>query len=149
MKKKIKSIFISWVLVAVIIFLIADRAWCSAIEESKKTIGGQLVKTLYEFDNENEFVANRGKLKEMVTSDVYDLYTVDVEHRNLLTYLEYQNSPSSVNIIDSTDRYVIYSLDASAISEKRKFCLFFRVNRQGKIMEVTETECIDFYDSSS
>lgn len=149
LKKKIKNISISWILVAVIIFLIADRAWDSTLDGSKETIGIQLVKTLYEFDNESEFAVNRSKLKSMVTSDVYDSYTIDVEHRNMLTYLEYQNNPSSVNIIASTDSYVVYSLNTSAVSERRKFCLFFRLNKQGKVMEVTETECIDFYDSSS
>lgn len=148
LKKRISKISISWVLIVVIIFLIADRSWNISLENSKQAIGVELVKTLYEFDNMTEFANNRAKLKAMTTSDVYDSYTIDVEHRNMLTYLEYQGSSTSVDIIRSTSNFVVYSLNNEAIDDKRRFCLFFRINEQGKVMEVTETECIDFYDSS-
>lgn len=113
--------------------------------QSKRTeTAVEAVKDLYQFNQVNELNNNMKNLKKITTSSVYNQLTVDNEERTLNTYLKFKGNPTTVNVIDVTNSYVLYSLTNENIDEDRVFIFMYSFDSKGKICKVRESECLDF-----
>lgn len=113
------------------------------------TLGVQAVMAMYDFGDLNELDDNMDVLRELTTTEVYNMLTLDRTDRALNVYLKFKNKPTRVLVEESTDSYVIYSLKTDSISATRKFAFFFRVGDSGKIEYVREAEVVDFSTNSA
>lgn len=150
MKKLLKSIAITvGVLGVVVLFAaIVQHFYRNKItEDTKKDLGIQCVKALYEFSSGVELDKNMEIVKTICTDVVYSDLTIDNEERTLTTYLKFENKPVKVNIVKSTGDYIYYTLDTETIDESRLFIFNFNVNEDGLIDWVKECECIEFLDT--
>ena len=107
-------------------------------------LGERAVQDLYQFRDVNTLDANMSDLKSIVTEGVFEQLTIDNIDRSLNTYLKFKNEPSSVEILESNDRYILYSLKTKNIDESRVFIFMYEVDSLGKICKVREAECLDF-----
>ena len=114
---------------------------------TKADLGVELVKAMYDFENPYELDKNMLVVQKLVTEDVFSDLTIDDEQRTLSTYFKFKDASVHVNVLKSTDSYVLYSLDSEAISADRKFILIFSVNEEGVINEVKEMECYEYLNS--
>lgn len=114
---------------------------------TKADLGVELVKAMYDFENPYELDKNMLVVQKLVTEDVFPDLTIDNEQRTLSTYFKFKDASVHVNVLKSTDSYVLYSLDSEAISADRKFILIFSVNEEGVINEVKEMECYEYLNS--
>ena len=114
---------------------------------TKADLGVELVKAMYDFENPYELDKNMLVVQKLVTEDVFSDLTIDNEQRTLSTYFKFKDASVHVNVLKSTDSYVLYSLDSEAISADRKFILIFSVNEEGVINEVKEMECYEYLNS--
>ena len=114
---------------------------------TKADLGVELVKAMYDFENPYELDKNMLVVQKLVTEDVFSDLTIDNEQRTLSTYFKFKDASVQVNVLKSTDSYVLYSLDSEAISADRKFILIFSVNEEGVINEVKEMECYEYLNS--
>lgn len=114
---------------------------------TKADLGVELVKAMYNFENPYELDKNMLVVQKLVTEDVFSDLTIDNEQRTLSTYFKFKDASVHVNVLKSTDSYVLYSLDSEAISADRKFILIFSVNEEGVINEVKEMECYEYLNS--
>ena len=114
---------------------------------TKADLGVELVKAMYDFENPYELDKNMLVVQKLVTEDVFSDLTIDNEQRSLSTYFKFKDASVHVNVLKSTDSYVLYSLDSEAISADRKFILIFSVNEEGVINEVKEMECYEYLNS--
>lgn len=114
---------------------------------TKADLGVELVKAMYDFENPYELDKNMFVVQKLVTEDVFSDLTIDNEQRTLSTYFKFKDASVHVNVLKSTDSYVLYSLDSEAISADRKFILIFSVNEEGVINEVKEMECYEYLNS--
>lgn len=114
---------------------------------TKADLGVELVKVMYDFENPYELDKNMLVVQKLVTEDVFSDLTIDNEQRTLSTYFKFKDASVHVNVLKSTDSYVLYSLDSEAISADRKFILIFSVNEEGVINEVKEMECYEYLNS--
>lgn len=114
---------------------------------TKADLGVELVKAMYDFENPYELDKNMLVVQKLVTEDVFSDLTIDNEQRTLSIYFKFKDASVHVNVLKSTDSYVLYSLDSEAISADRKFILIFSVNEEGVINEVKEMECYEYLNS--
>lgn len=114
---------------------------------TKADLGVELVKAMYDFENPYELDKNMLVVQKLVAEDVFSDLTIDNEQRTLSTYFKFKDASVHVNVLKSTDSYVLYSLDSEAISADRKFILIFSVNEEGVINEVKEMECYEYLNS--
>ena len=114
---------------------------------TKADLGVELVKAMYDFENPYALDKNMLVVQKLVTEDVFSDLTIDNEQRTLSTYFKFKDASVHVNVLKSTDSYVLYSLDSEAISADRKFILIFSVNEEGVINEVKEMECYEYLNS--
>ena len=114
---------------------------------TKADLGVELVKAMYDFENPYELDKYMLVVQKLVTEDVFSDLTIDNEQRTLSTYFKFKDASVHVNVLKSTDSYVLYSLDSEAISADRKFILIFSVNEEGVINEVKEMECYEYLNS--
>lgn len=114
---------------------------------TKADLGVELVRAMYDFENPYELDKNMLVVQKLVTEDVFSDLTIDNEQRTLSTYFKFKDASVHVNVLKSTDSYVLYSLDSEAISADRKFILIFSVNEEGVINEVKEMECYEYLNS--
>lgn len=117
------------------------------IFEEKRQLGVELVNAMYSFESAYELDSNMSVVKELVTEPVFNDLSIDNEQRTLTTYFRFKGCSCKVNIINSTDCYVMYSLDSVVMEPERKFILMFRINEQGLIDWVKEAELIEFRDT--
>lgn len=117
------------------------------IKHEKEEIGLSVVLALYDFRDAYQLDNNMVALKNLVTEPVFNDLTIDNEQRTLTTYLKFENNPVTVNVIKSTDSYVLYSLNTEKISADRIFVFFFDVDRDGKISWYKEVEGIEFVNT--
>lgn len=141
-------------LVVVIVFITVCIMVCifyKVVQEYNKKknseeLGINTVKLLYDFRDYDELAANQVALMECTTEEVYNQLTFDNEERTLYTYLKFAGESSSVEVIKSTDSYVLYTLNTAALLSGRKFIFLFEVDSDRKICYAREEECIDFVD---
>lgn len=124
-----------------------DSVIADSSADTKADLGIELVKAMYDFENPYELDKNMLVVQELVTEDVFSDLTIDNEQRTLSTYFKFKDTSVHVNVLKSTDSYVLYSLDSEAISADRKFILIFSVNEEGVINEVKEMECYEYLNS--
>lgn len=113
------------------------------IYETKRQLGENAVLAMYDYRNVEQLDAQMTLLREMTTEEVFSQLTIDNKVRTLRVYYKFKQSSVHVNIIKSTDSYVLYSLDNENIDEDRIFMFIFDIDG-GKISYVREEECIDF-----
>lgn len=124
-----------------------DSVIADSSADTKADLGVELVKAMYDFENPYELDKNMLVVQKLVTEDVFSDLTIDNEQRTLSTYFKFKDASVHVNVLKSTDSYVLYSLDSEAISADRKFILIFSVNEEGIINEVKEMECYEYLNS--
>lgn len=148
-KKKRSFIIVKVIVFSLIMFLLPFVIALFLVNSNTKNpekIGITAVKELYQFEKTEDLDGNMERLKRITTDSVFSQLTVDNEERTLNTYLKFKGKTTSINVIKSTDNYVLYSLDTEFISPDRVFIFMFNVNRDGKIDYVRECECLDFLD---
>lgn len=122
--------------------------YLKSLEDQK--VGEKAVKLMYDFDSYSEVYQEHMKgLQEITTEPIYKNITVTNVDRALTTYLKFKGHPSKVNILQKTDKYVIYTLDTESITQTRKFAMFYHVNIWGKIDNMQECELRDFYQANT
>ena len=113
-------------------------------DEKIAEIGEEAVKFLYDYGTVEQLDFQMSGLKQITTPEVFNQLTIDNEERTLNTYLKFKQDPVTVEVVKSTNKYVMYRLHTANISEERLFVFFFNVNKDGLIYEVREVEAIDF-----
>lgn len=138
----------------IITLLIAGTCFTAlcGCKNNDESIGIQVVKNLYEFEEISDLNEGDKKLKELVNDNVYKQLTVTDAYRALNTYLKIKDNPCKVVVLDKLETkeggYVKYSLDTISISSTRIFMFTYKLEK-GKIVEVKEMECIPFSDNDS
>lgn len=115
------------------------------IRLQKANTGVKAVELMYDFKTAYELNDQMSELKKITTTDIYRELTIDNADRTLNTYLKFKNKPVEVEIIKSTDNYVLYRLNTEVITTNRKFMFVFDTDWLGRINYVREMEVIDFY----
>lgn len=128
----------SWVLLA----LLYSKSL--HLNKDKAKIGENAVLALYNFGTVEQLNQQMKDLKSICSEGVFNQLTIDNEDRTLNTYLKFKNKATEVNIIKSTESYVLYTLNNDYISADRKFVFLFEINQNGVIDWVREEEAIDF-----
>lgn len=148
MKKLIKFIIKILLPILVLSFIVSSFTFTLINNSSKnqKDIGVKAVTYLYQFNQVEDLDNNMEKLKTITTDEVFNQLTVDNEERTLNTYLKFKGKSTDVEIIKSTETYVLYSLDTEYVDSNRVFIFMFDVNNEGKLSYVRECECLDFLD---
>lgn len=148
MKKLIKFIIKILLSILVLSFIVSSFTFTLINNSSKnqKDIGVKAVTYLYQFNQVEDLDNNMEKLKTITTDEVFNQLTVDNEERTLNTYLKFKGKSTDVEIIKSTETYVLYSLDTEYVDSNRVFIFMFDVNNEGKLSYVRECECLDFLD---
>lgn len=120
--------------------------WADSNKEVEfyKELGTAAVVTLYDFGTVEQLDAQMATLKQITTDEVFQQLTIDNEERTLNTYLKFKGEACTVIILESTENYIIYSLQTPYVESNRKFIFRFTVNGQHKIDWVRESELIDF-----
>lgn len=154
MKQKNKIIvhmasFVILVLVTVLTIFVIINYRRLQLVNAQEELGIQAVKLLYDFGTPEQLDAQMASLKAITTEPVFNQLTIDNEERTLNTYLKFKNEPVTVNIVQSTNTYVMYSLGTVNVSADRLFIFLFTVNDEGLIDSVREVEAIDFINSYS
>lgn len=116
-------------------------------QERVTELGERAVKLMYDFGTVEQLDYQMNDLKAITTDAVFNQLTIDNEERTLNTYLKFKNETVTVDIVRSTNNYVMYHLITTNISAERLFVFFFEVDDSGKICYVREVEAIDFVDS--
>lgn len=112
-------------------------------------LGENAVKLLYDYGTVEQLDFQMSGLKEITTEEVFNQLTIDNEERTLNTYLKFKQDAVTVNVIRSTDKYVMYHLQTNNVSANRIFVFFFTVNDKGLIDWVQEVEAVDFITNYS
>lgn len=115
------------------------------IRLQKANTGVKAVELMYDFKTAYDLNDQMTELKKITTTDIYRELTIDNADRTLNTYLKFKNKPVEVEIIKSTDNYVLYRLNTEVITTNRKFMFVFDTDWLGRINYVREMEVIDFY----
>ena len=146
-KTIVKSI-IPIVLIAIVTFM-AVLYSRRMTDDKKAAIGEEAVKLLYDYGTIEQLDYQMSGLKEITTEEVFNQLTIDNEQRTLNTYLKFKQDSVTVEIVKSTNQYVMYHLHTNNVSEERLFVFFFNVNDNGLIDNVREVEAIDFISNYS
>jgi hypothetical protein len=112
-----------------------------------ESLGVKAVKCLYEFGNIDAINTNMVELRKIVSSDVYDSLTVDNVERVFSVWLKFKGEPTFVNIIESSDKFVVYSVSNPNIAEERRFIFSYDIGGN-KIVSVAEAELVVFSTTS-
>lgn len=110
-------------------------------------IGEQAVLLMYDYGTVEQLDYQMMSLKEITTEAVFNQLTIDNEERTLNTYLKFKQDAVSVNVIKSTNTYVLYSLNTPNIASSRRFIFMFELDQNGKVCWVREVEAIDFINT--
>lgn len=109
----------------------------------------EAVTLLYEFDNFNEILSEHmTPLSKLMTKEAFDSLQINDEEQSLVQYLKFKGNPSKVSFIESTDEYIIYSIQCDSLTLGRKFVFYYDTNIWGKISNVSEAELRDFYKTN-
>lgn len=142
-----KSKIVIIICLSIILFIVS---FCLVQHFRKKSIALRAVNDMYTFVSYDSLAQNNmPDLQKICTKEVYDKLALQNTDRALTTYLKFKNEPVKVNIIKTTDEYIIYSLETDAITRTRKFVFFYNVNLLGKINDVSEAELYDFYTNDN
>lgn len=144
-KDKVQKIvpYLFFIVIFVITVIVLRTLNLNHIYETKRQLGENAVLTMYDYNNAEQLDAQMTLLRAMTTEDVFKQLTIDNKVRTLRVYYKFKQDSVHVNVIKSTDKYVLYSLDNENIDEDRIFIFIFDIDG-GKISYVREEECIDF-----
>ena len=128
------------------LIIIATIFWFIYIKYETPKLGVRAVEDMYTFTSYSELVKNdMPDLQKITTPQVYNKLAYTNQERALTTYMKFAGKPTSVNILASTDEYVVFSINSPAINPNRKFIMFYNVNLFGNISEVHESELYNMY----
>lgn len=124
-----------------------------------KSYGEQAVNLMYDFNSIDELNSNTEPLKDITDDESYNNLVVSNYTKALRTYLKLfrqkdgdVTASCDVEILREHQTkeggYVLYTLHSNALSEGRKFLLLYDIS-DGKLSNVREMECIDFYGANS
>lgn len=144
-KDKVQKIvpYLFFIVIFVITVIVLRALNLNHIYETKRQLGENAVLAMYDYNNAEQLDAQMTLLRAMTTEDVFKQLTIDNKVRTLRVYYKFKQDSVHVNVIKSTDKYVLYSLDNENIDEDRIFIFIFDIDG-GKISYVREEECIDF-----
>jgi len=148
--KGVSIVSVVWVVLRVLIFVaalisIALFFLSSASVSIKKSLGIEAVTLMYDFDSLDEVRENQKRLAQIMDEDTYAGLTIDNENRQLYTYVRYYGNKSIINVVEATDRYVLYRIESDCVEPDRLFIMIFEVSH-GRISKIKECECLDFIE---
>lgn len=133
--------YISW-LAATFILVLLLVALVYASNMDVTSYGEAIVENLYTYKDDASRIQQKGFLQEICSEDVYAQITLK-KNGNLYTFIDTARELTSVNIIKSTNDYIIYSLNSPQIDPESRYVLFYEVTNK-KVTEVRECELYDF-----
>jgi len=113
----------------------------------RKNLGVEAVTLMYNFDSLEEVKENQKRLAQIMDNDTYKGLTIDNENRQLYTYVRYYGDRSIINIVEATDRYVLYRIESEQVEADRLFIMLFEVEG-GRISKIKECECFGFIEDT-
>lgn len=115
---------------------------CMHSDQKYAEFGVSVVRNLYTYKDELQCAQQDGFLQQICSEDVYAQLTLK-KNGTLHTFVRAAREPTTVDIIKSTDDYVIYSLNADQIDDDCRYVLFFEVENN-QVVEARECELYDF-----
>lgn len=109
-----------------------------------KDIGEQVLYALYDYEDLIDFAENIEELETLTTTEVFNRMTMNNADRILMVYLKFMGNPSMVNIVESGEGYIIYSLVSESIEPERLFLFTYGVNPEGLVDRINEAELTTF-----
>lgn len=101
-------------------------------------MGEELVEALYHYIP-SEIKAQDSRLKELLSDEMYNKYTIGSDQRQMRMYLKFKNETCVPNIIYQGDNYVIYNLQSNNIGSDRIFQIHYKF-KSGVITDINESE---------
>ena len=130
---------------AVLLVALAVIYFSAEESSAKAELGVEAVKLMYNFQSVEELESNQKRLARIMDEDTFYGLTYDNENRQLYTYVQYYGSHSTVNVVESTDRYVLYRIESECVESDRLFVMLFEVDG-GRIVKVKEGEFLGFVE---
>lgn len=148
--KGVSVVSVVWVVLRVLIFVaalisIAVFFMSLASVSLKRSLGIEAVTLMYDFDSLDEVRENQKRLAQIMDEDTYAGLTIDNENRQLYTYVRYYGNKSIINVVEATDKYVLYRIESDCVEPDRLFIMIFEVSH-GRISKIKECECLDFIE---
>lgn len=141
---KVKALFpIIFTVLVIVSTIICYSVIQQILVNNKTVLGIKTLKSLYEFENLEQFGDNVAIFQELVTPEVFARMTADNSDRILRIYLKFNGNASYVEVLEATDQFIIYSLVCNSIERDRLFYFAFKV-RTGKVTEIKEAELFKF-----
>ncbi len=147
---KVSVVSVVWIGLRVLVFVAALISivvffLSSASVSLKRTLGVEAVMLMYDFDSLDEVQENQKRLAQIMDEDTYAGLTIDNENRQLYTYVRYYGNKSIINVVEATDKYVLYRIESNCVEPDRLFIMIFEVSH-GRISKIKECECLDFIE---
>ena len=138
--RDIKLILIGSIMSVVLVILMTSCY--SAPEQGDKPtdfkIGQQLLEAMYLYDPFN-LLAQDDRLMEVLDEDMYWLYALTYDQRQLNAFLRYQQKPAVPHIVHQEEGRIIFWIENEAIARDRTFQIEFRYEGS-KIIAINESE---------
>ena len=109
-------------------------------------VGNDLVNALYHFIP-NRLREQDETLEKILTAELFRLYTLGSDQRQLRAYLKFDNNLAVPRVIHAEPGRIVYYLDTPTIDSQRTFQLEYR-HRLGTVYEIAETELFFLLPSS-
>lgn len=139
-----RNLFFS--IVVILLSIVLVWSFRNQRDDFRKKLGTKAVMLLYDFGTVEELDTQMYQLKKIATDSVFNQLTIDNEERTLNTYLKFKGGPVTVNVVQATDSYVLYTLKCDAVDLDRHFIFMFDMSVNGKLNYVREAETFDFID---
>ena len=138
--KVIKRILIGSIMSAVVVLLMTSCYSASKQEDKSEDskIGQQLLEAMYLYDPFN-LLEQDDKLIEVLDEDMYWLYALTYDQRQLNAFLRYQQKPAVPHIVRQEKGRIIFWIENEAIARDRTFQIEFRYEGS-KVVAVNESE---------
>lgn len=95
------------------------------ISNPNTALGEEIVRLMYEFDEPIDLYKQYEILKNIVSEEVYSNISLNNVTRFSSAYYKFKGEQSNVNILDSKDGFVMYSIDCESIDPSRVFLLYY------------------------
>lgn len=118
--------------------------WAGTVDVSNdQQVGERVLHALYDYEDLVAFSDNIEVLESLTTSEVFHRMTMDNADRILSVYLKFRGNTSKVNIVESGDGFIIYSLVSESIEPERLFLYTYEVEG-GLVSSINEGEITPF-----
>jgi len=111
------------------------RGW---VQSRDLRIGIELLYAMYDF-NPIALAAQDAALEAILSPELFRLYSLSFDQRQLHAYLRFQNAMATPHIIHIEPGRIVYWIETSNISPLRTFQIEYR-HRGGRVVSISETE---------